>query len=494
MNQGSLVALSSLNLFYKILQMKNFKTISICLFLFFTGQTALNAQVKIGDNPNTINVNSLLELESTNKGFLPPKVALTSVSSPSPLAAPVPSGMIVYNSGGTINKGTYQWNGAKWQSFSMDNAVRNNFVLVKSAADFPAPVNGVITLVAGTLYEINGTVTLSDKIDLNGCGLQGDDAGNDKLIYTGGTELFTGANVGNITFLSLTAPSGKIFNINGGGLNKNLIVQNCFFIGCNTVGTIENVGGTVFFSTVAYFYNTNGLTFQNDNNVILNNTLWDISNYNVYEKFIGTFNVIQILGGDRLVSSANTATATHISGITSVVAASIKVVMFVGTGTYVTGSFSNSWEIEASGLNTEKDDVASGNLYVSTSASTPFSAVNSPVKVSGTTSATSLFRVTSTLNNRLTYSGAKSRRFHVICSLSSIASSNNKNFTYYIAKNGVVLPESKQLMKLSSQVDRGSLTLSCNILMTANDYIEVWVENNTDATSLVVESLNLAIK
>src|SRR5436190_1602900 len=40
--------------------------LSFCAVLFATGFT--NAQVKIGDNPNTIDVNSILELESTNKG------------------------------------------------------------------------------------------------------------------------------------------------------------------------------------------------------------------------------------------------------------------------------------------------------------------------------------------------------------------------------------------------------------------------------------------
>src|SRR5688572_23982344 len=134
--------------------MKNARLIHI---LLITLTFNLRAQVKIGDNPNTINANSILELESTNKGFLPPRVALNSVSSPSPLAAPVPSGMMVYNSGGTLTSGHYMWNGSKWASFSMD-AARSNYVLVKSVSDFPAAVSGVITLSAGTLYEINGTI------------------------------------------------------------------------------------------------------------------------------------------------------------------------------------------------------------------------------------------------------------------------------------------------------------------------------------------------
>lgn len=464
---------------------------SLCLVIAFLG--SMRAQVKIGDNPNTINANSILELETNNKGFLPPRVALSSVNSASPLVAPVPTGMIVYSSGGSVANGAYQWNGIKWQLFSTDVS-RSNYVLVKSASDLPAASGGVITLASGTLYEINGSITLSNKIDLNGCSIKGDDSGNDKLIYTGSGELFTGAGTGNVSYLTLVATSGSVFNINAGGANKNLLIQNCYFLGCNSVGTIQGVGGTVFMANVAYFGNTNGITFQNDYNVVLNNTLWDASNFNTYEKFVGNFNVIQILGGDRLVSSANSATAVSVSGITALNAGSIKVVMFVGNGSYVSGTFSNAWEIESTGLNTEKDDVSSGNIYISSASSTTFAAVNTPAKIQGTTTSANLFRVSSSVSNRLVYTGSKTKRFAVICSLSSIASGNNKNFSFYIAKNGSTLPESKQLMKCSSSVDRGSITLSCTVLLAPNDYIEVWCENNTDATALSVESLNLAIK
>ncbi len=73
-----------------------------------------HGQVKIGDNPSTINSNSLLELESTSKGFLPPRVALNSISSVSPLSGTVPAGMLVYSTGGTLPNGYYYWDGVQW--------------------------------------------------------------------------------------------------------------------------------------------------------------------------------------------------------------------------------------------------------------------------------------------------------------------------------------------------------------------------------------------
>jgi hypothetical protein len=74
-----------------------------------------NAQVKIGDNPNTINANSLLELESTNKGFLPPRIALNSTASIAPLTGTVTPGMMVYSTGGSVADGYYYWNGTAWR-------------------------------------------------------------------------------------------------------------------------------------------------------------------------------------------------------------------------------------------------------------------------------------------------------------------------------------------------------------------------------------------
>lgn len=92
------------------------KKIILTLTLVLTSIACLKSQVKVGDNPNSINANSLLELESTNKGFLPPRVALNNLNSTSPLSGATPVGMIVYSLGGTLANGLYEWNGIKWQN------------------------------------------------------------------------------------------------------------------------------------------------------------------------------------------------------------------------------------------------------------------------------------------------------------------------------------------------------------------------------------------
>jgi len=99
--------------------MKTFKK-SLCLSaivltaIFMCMQQPAFAQIKIGDNSTSINANSLFEMETTNMGLLPPRVALNSNTSAVPLTAPVPEGMTVYSIGGTLANGYYFWNGSRW--------------------------------------------------------------------------------------------------------------------------------------------------------------------------------------------------------------------------------------------------------------------------------------------------------------------------------------------------------------------------------------------
>jgi hypothetical protein len=462
------------------------------MFLFF-GITTAFAQVKIGNNPNTINANSLIELESTNKGLLAPRMALNSLTSASPLTAPVPEGMMVYSIGGTLIDGLYEWNGSQWMRTLNSADTRSNSVIVKSASDLPAPVSGIITLVSGTLYQINGTVALSSQINLNGCQVRGMDAVNDKLVYTGSLALFTGTTTGSIEFLTLNSTSGSIFNINGGGVNENLIMENCYLIGSSSLGTIQGVGGTTYFSNVAYFYNTNGITFQNDSIVLQYDLMWDGTNHNTYEKYIGKFSIVQILGGGCVTTLANSAVVIDISGVTSIGNGSVQSMLFTGTGTYTKGTFSDNWDVESIGISSQNDDQATGNCYIATPVATAFTAANTPTKILGTTTATNLFRVTSPTSNRLTYTGRKVQSFLVTCAL-SFTGGNNTNYSFYVSKNGVKLPESEMFTKMNSNGDEQACPITCTVSLNPGDYLEVWAENNTNTTSMTVETMNMTIK
>lgn len=84
-----------------------------------------HAQQRVSDGTVSapLNANALLQLQSTNKGLLLPRVALDTVSSPSPLGAHV-AGMYLYNTSTTRSKeqAPYINDGTKWLRTLQDGA------------------------------------------------------------------------------------------------------------------------------------------------------------------------------------------------------------------------------------------------------------------------------------------------------------------------------------------------------------------------------------
>ena len=73
------------------------------------------AQMKAGGSPTSINANAILEMESTNKGMLLPRISLVATTNFAPLSAHV-AGMAVYNiaTAGDVTPGYYFNDGTKW--------------------------------------------------------------------------------------------------------------------------------------------------------------------------------------------------------------------------------------------------------------------------------------------------------------------------------------------------------------------------------------------
>lgn len=93
--------------------MKNYSIADAMFLAFVLFPFYLNAQ--IGINTKIPNSNAALDITSSNKGFLPPRIALTSTSQASPLNAHV-EGMVVYNTSSEngLSPGLYINDGTKW--------------------------------------------------------------------------------------------------------------------------------------------------------------------------------------------------------------------------------------------------------------------------------------------------------------------------------------------------------------------------------------------
>ena len=138
------------------------------IFFFFMIATGAFAQTGIGTT--TPHASAKLEVSASDKGFLPPRVTLTSASSASPITSPA-EGLLVYNLGSVgLQAGYYYWNGASWAtiataSLSGDNVQSTSlFKLYQEAystASNKAPSSGgfSFTVPVSGRYEFNFNCT-----------------------------------------------------------------------------------------------------------------------------------------------------------------------------------------------------------------------------------------------------------------------------------------------------------------------------------------------
>lgn len=462
------------------------------------------AQMGIGTT--TPDISSMLDIRSTSKGFLAPRMTTAQRNA---IASPA-NGLVVYD---TDLGSLYFFNGTVWSAIgSQGGATRTNYVLVKSEADLPTPAAGVITLNTNTLYEINGTVVLNNSINLNGAYVIGIDTNEDKLVRVGGA-IFSGNNGGSIRNLVLSAPGGgTVFNIDASsGTDKNLILQNCIIANSGSVGSLNNFF-LVFSNIVQFSGNANGITYNNITKLLLSNQGWFPDNSGTFETFSGSFLVIQKVGGFSQAPAGSTALRT--TGITSVgISGMMQTVEFSGAGTRIAGSspwsgfnFTKEWHVDGTGIPVEKDDVASGNIFYNGAITTGFVQTvgdGNKFNLSGdsnsnTTTAVKLFRMSSPVSNRLQYDGHEKRVFNVNASMSVRGSNTSNFFAFFIVKNGssaTSLDETATLMKVNTTSDITPISITGTVSMNPGDFIEIWGQRllGSGSSQLVIFSLNMSI-
>ncbi len=99
------------------------KKIIFVFVVAYTLSATCFSQVKVGNNATIINPNAIFEIESADKGFLLPRLALRATTSPYPLTAFV-AGMLVYDTAtvGDVTPGLYYCDGTKWIRSSNSSA------------------------------------------------------------------------------------------------------------------------------------------------------------------------------------------------------------------------------------------------------------------------------------------------------------------------------------------------------------------------------------
>ena len=120
--------------------------------MFLLDCSVLFSQVGINTDGSNPDPSAGLDVKFTNKGFLPPRIALTAINSAAPVVSPA-IGLFVYNTataGTTPNNvvpGNYYWNGTRWMAVNPPQGVNAGDMLYWNGTQWvgvPAGSNGQI--------------------------------------------------------------------------------------------------------------------------------------------------------------------------------------------------------------------------------------------------------------------------------------------------------------------------------------------------------------
>lgn len=492
----------------------NSKTVLLSFFFFLT--LLGNAQVGIGTV--TPNASSVLDVTSTTQGMLAPRMTTIERNA---ITSPAES-LLVFD---TTLKSFYFYNSATtaWISLNSGGTTRLNFKRIRStdnlavvlAAELAAGGGSKYVLTSNTLYEINGTVTFNFPIDLNNAYIQGLDANEDILYKTSGI-LFDGTTGGSIKGVTILAPGATVFNLNSALSTSTFLLRDTIIANASNIGTISGYG-LVFMSIVNFSGNTNGITYNNIGQLLLSNQAWFVNNTGTYEKFTGTFTLIEKQGGFSNVGPGAFGFDVSTAGLAISGDAVLESVVFTGAtpanyvkpyaaaSTYTGYNFSNSWTVRAAGIPTEADASATGDfsmdaetggaIPINLNGITPSNFIRIYASAIATVS-TNLFRFsTDATYNRLKYVGKKKRIFQVSGAVNFQVPSAG-TYIVHLYKNGFAVPQFKFYGRGNAANDIVTLPINASIELNTNDYVDFYLQrySGNDGADVLVSNMTIILK
>lgn len=367
--------------------------------------------------------------------------------------------------------------------------------IVASLADLPTASGGFIDLVDDVDYFFAQDISTPTPIRIQGkTSLRAASTRSVQVLYTGvgtGFTTTTGSSV-KIQNLSFGAPSGTLFDADGGGTGTLQLVEINIIAGPN-MGNIANMLIFRLQSVAFEGINTNGLTFSGaHSNLAIGTVIGFLNAGTWFDLGAATFSQISINNAIVQTSAAGTTFLAGAAASANINAGSVGKVTncsILGSAATISGITvdDDRWAfLDVDGVqNTRPDALLSMQANAT---ATVITVATTPVLIAGTWVVEEDSQFTCTAAGRMTYNGTNPIKVPLISSISlAPVSGGSTSLSVYWAKNGTVITNSKRTATASSGAPT-SITAPWQLQLTNGDYVECFVANNDTTANVLVSS------
>jgi len=373
-----------------------------------------------------------------------------------------------------------------------------NYVIVSSMDDFPAASAGVRTLVGDTYYYITTNLSTSDRFDVSNNNIaikSANDVQFSQITYSGAGDMFTGSNTNfTVSSLSLNAPSGRLFNFTDTAGVSLLHIKDVTVPSCNKIALIA--GASFGEIRVSGFNVTEAVTdgFDFGTTTISKFTARDstfkISAGALFKLATAVFTDFRLAGLNANLNGVGVYLLSGSASSANIASGSLGTVHNVkttGTGTPLSTIAVTDvrWQFTANSKIRDTRPSAVASLTLN-STNTTFSASNTPVIANGSTAwvdgGKSHFTISTA--GRVTYVGEKDLSASVTITASIQSGGAAKDIVAYIAVNGAVV--SATHCRSTAGTTPTTFSMLWHRVFATNDYVELWLANLVDTTSMQV--------
>jgi hypothetical protein len=382
------------------------------------------------------------------------------------------------------------------------NSPTPEFVFVNSKSDLPAAISGVITLANNYTYFLTKTIDLTGDRIVSGINttIIGGSSENCGLISTGlsASTALLSSNY-SLPMRNIYITHGTALNLDGtGNATAALDWFGVNFVNCAVVGTIKTYSN--FIMSDCALLNSANFTFDGTIGTVgfVNSLFSGIAGQTTLN-FPATLTItrrIRAIYSSFIAFGGDTAINVSTSAVIPVEGYILDTINFSGGATYTAGVQYNDNKALFSNCKGVNNSTEIAQMFFTNNATqNPIAAQNTFEKILGTTTASAINEKFTHANNQLTYTGAITRSFAITasCSAASITTANAV-ITVRIAKNGTSLAESEAQATTSATNRNENFFCQTIVQLAQNDFIEIFIANNTSALNLLASELNVVIR